>query len=180
MHLDAKEGMITAYDERFLLIPVKLIHSIEDRLTQTFGPATATSFEYEIGREGGANYVRIAKKAGLNVKNLQDLRDLQVLAERLGTLRGWGKQEIREFDTQKGLCRIRWTHGVSVRSKKGKTPVCHFRRGLMTGAIEAVLGSRCESLETSCEGKGDNYCEAIIGNPSAVALVADMKTRTNQ
>jgi hypothetical protein len=52
MHLDAKEGMITAYDERVLLIPVKLIHSIEDRLTQIFGPATATSFDYEIGREG--------------------------------------------------------------------------------------------------------------------------------
>jgi hypothetical protein len=55
--------------------------------------------------------VRIAKKAGLNVKNLQDLRDLQGLAERLGTLGGWGKQEIREFDIEKGLCRIRWTHG---------------------------------------------------------------------
>jgi predicted hydrocarbon binding protein len=70
--------------------------------------------------------------------------------------------------------------GVSVRSKKGRTPVCHFSRGLMTGAIEVVLGRKCESLETSCERKGDKYCEAIIGNPSTVALVADLKTRINR
>lgn len=88
LDLDQKRGVLTAYNERFLLIPVKLIHSIEDRLTESFGPATATSFQFEIGKEGGANHVKIAQKAGFDTKRQANIREI---AGRMGTLSGWGK-----------------------------------------------------------------------------------------
>src|SRR5712692_7798096 len=169
LSLDEKKGVLTAYNERFLLIPVKLIHSIEDRLMQSFGSATATSFQYDIGKEGGAEYVKIAQKAGFDTKRQANIREI---AGRMGTLSGWGRVEIVDFNFEKKLARIRWTNGVSVRNRKGRTAVCHFGRGVLTGAVEEIFGRKCESLETSCEGKGDDYCEAVIGDADEIDRVA--------
>jgi predicted hydrocarbon binding protein len=166
--------VLTAYGERYLFVPVKLIHSIEDRLSASFGSAIATGFQYEIGKEGGEEYIRIAEKAGYK---LRSIRDLNILAEQMGTLSGWGKVEVMSVDYEKKSARIRWTNGISVRSKKGKTVVCHFGRGILAGAFDAIFGKRCESLEISCEGKGDAYCEAVFGDPVEIARVAEtMKT----
>ncbi len=168
--MDPEKGVLTAYDERFLFIPVKLIHSIEDRLAQNFGPVTATSLEYEIGKEGGGQYLDLAGKAGFQVKSIEDI---QGIAESLGTLNGWGKLQVVDFNFVKRLAKIRWTNGVSVRNRKGKTPVCHFGRGILTGAVEAILKSPCESIEIKCQGKGDKYCEAVIGDPREIERIAD-------
>lgn len=172
LSLDEKSGILKAYNERFLLVPVKLIHSIEDRLTQSFGPVTATSFQYEIGKEGGGNYVRLAEKAGFSVKTREGI---QRVADSLGTVSGWGKLSVVNFDFEKRLARIRWTNGVSVRKKNGKTPVCHFGRGILTGAVEVILESGCESIEVACQGKGDKYCEAVIGDPGEISRLVDVR-----
>ncbi len=162
--------MVTAYGERFLFIPVGLIHAIEDKLTDDFGPVTATSFAYEIGKEGGAQYVRIAAKAGFDIRSPKAIR---AIADRLGTMSGWGKLDVVTFVFGQSLARIRWKNGVSVRNRKGKTPVCHFGRGVLTGAVETIFGEKCESLEVLCQGKGDPYCEAIIGDAAEIGRVAD-------
>lgn len=171
LDVDEKKGILTAYGERFLFIPLKLIHSIEDRLTENLGPVTATTFQYEIGREGGRDYMRMAEREGYNIKSLRDVRKL---AERLGTLGGWGRLGVEEIDFDKRLVRVRWTNGVSVRNKRGKTPVCHFGRGILTGCAEYIFGKKCDSLEITCEGKGDSCCEAIIGDPSEIARFAEL------
>ena len=170
MIVDQKQGTMVAYGERFLLIPVGLIHSIEDRLSQNFGPVTATSIQYEIGREGGARFVSIARKTGLSIKSPDDI---QKIADRLGTLSGWGKIEIVDFDFKKKHARIRWWNGVSVRTRNGKTPVCHFGRGILTGAVTEIFGSKCESIEVSCQGKGDKYCESVVADAREIQRLVD-------
>ena len=170
--VDEKKGMLNAYGERFLLIPVKLIHSIEDRLTESLGPITATSFQYEIGKEGGAQYVHLAQKVGIGTKSPIDV---QRIASSLGTQNGWGKIEIVDFDFNKKLARIRWKNGVSVRNHRGKTPVCHFGRGVLTGAVEEIFGRRCESIEVSCQGKGDKFCEAVVAEPAEISRLVEMR-----
>jgi len=170
--MNEQQGTLSAYGARFLLIPVKLIHSIEDRLTESFGPVTATSFQYEIGREGGAQYIHLAQKAGFSLKSPNDI---QKIASSLGTLDGWGKLQIVDFDPIKKFARIRWKNGVSVRNRKGKTPVCHFGRGILTGAVGEIFGTRLESIEVSCQGKGDSFCEAIIGEPREISRLADTR-----
>lgn len=170
LEVDAKRGVITAYGQRFLFIPVELIHSIEDRLVDMVGPLTATSFQYEIGKRGGSHYIRMAQKAGYDIKNS---KDVGMIAANLGTLGGWGKLTVQDIDFKKKMIRLRWTNGVSVRTKKGKTPVCHFGRGVLTGASEAMFGRKLESIELTCQGKGDAYCEAVIGPPESVARYAE-------
>ena len=170
--VDERQGTLSAYGERFLLIPVKLIHSIEDRLTESFGPITATSFQYEIGKEGGAQYVHLAQKVGIGTKSPIDV---QRIASSLGTHNGWGKVEIVDFDFNKKIARIRWKNGVSVRNRKGKTPVCHFGRGVLTGAVEEIFGRRCESIEVSCQGKGDKFCEAVVAEPAEISRLVETR-----
>lgn len=170
LDVDEKKGILTAYGERFLFIPLEIIHSIEDRLTDNLGPVTATSFQYEIGKEGGREYMKMAEKAGYDIT---DLRDVRKVAERLGTLGGWGRLEVTEVDLEQRIARVRWTHGVSVRNRRGKTPVCHFGRGILTGCAEVIFGRKCESLEITCQGKGDRYCEAVIGDPEEITRLAD-------
>lgn len=166
MTIDEKKGTVNAYGERFLFIPVKLINSIEDRLVKSLGPITATSFEYEIGREGGGQYIQIAQKTGLDVRTQEGIQRLATL---LGTMSGWGKVDVVDFDVAKKIVRIRWKNGVSVRNRSGKTPVCHFGRGILTGAVSEILGIKCESIELSCQGKGDSYCEAVVGEPREIS-----------
>ena len=170
--MNEKQGTLSAYGARFILIPVKLIHSIEDRLTESFGPITATSFQYEIGKEGGAQYVRLAQKVGIGIKGFTDV---QRIASSLGTLDGWGKVEIVDFDFAKKFARIRWKNGVSVRNRKGKTAVCHFGRGVLTGAVEEIFGRRLESIEVSCQGKGDRFCEAVVGEPKEISRLIETR-----
>lgn len=170
MIVDQKQGTMVAYGERFLLIPVGLIHSIEDRLAQNFGPVTATSIQYEIGREGGARFVSIGRKTGLAIKSIEDI---QRIADRLGTLSGWGRIEVVDFDFKKKQARIRWWNGVSIRSRNGKTPVCHFGRGILTGAVTEIFGTKRESIEVSCQGKGDKYCEAVVADAREIQRLVE-------
>jgi predicted hydrocarbon binding protein len=171
LEVDADKGIITSYGQRFLFIPVELIHSIEDRLVDMVGPVTATSFQYEIGKRGGSHYIRMAQKAGYDIK---DFKDVGLIAANLGTLGGWGKLSVEEIDFKKKTMRLRWKNGVSVRpNKKSKTPVCHFGRGVLTGAGEAMFGRKLESIELTCQGKGDAYCEAVIAPPEDVARYAE-------
>ena len=170
--VDERKGTVNAYGERFLFIPVKLVHSIEDRLVKSLGPVTATSFEYEIGREGGGQYIQIARRTGLDVRSQ---RGIQQLATLLGTMSGWGKVDVVGFDLGKKLVRIRWKNGVSVRNKNSKTPVCHFGRGILTGAVSEILGVKCESIEVSCQGKGDSYCEAVVSEPREISRLFETR-----
>src|SRR5256712_13745129 len=164
----------TPNNKGFLFPPVFLIHQREEKLTESWGPITATSFQYSIGKQGGAQYMSIAKKSGFNIKRPGGLEQV---ADRLGTLGGWGKVSIVNFDLEKKIARIRWTNGVSVRNRKGKTSVCHFGRGILTGAMEQTFGRKCESLEVSCQGKGDRFCEAVIGEPAEITRLAEQSKR---
>lgn len=170
LDVDDQRGILTAYGERFLFIPLELIHSIEDRLADSLGPVTATSFQYEIGKEGGRDYMRMAKKAGYEITAVREVRKV---AERLGTLGGWGKLTVTEVNLDKRIARVKWTNGVSVRNRRGKTPVCHFGRGILTGCAEVIFNRECESIEITCQGKGDPYCEAVIGAPGEIEQIAD-------
>ncbi len=41
-------------------------------------------------------------------------------------------------------------------------PICHFERGLITGAIKEYLGKNITSREVKCWGLGDLYCEFVL------------------
>ncbi len=78
-----------------------------------------------------------------------------------------------EFDATTKLVRSRGTGSIYVRNRRGRTPVCHFGRGLVAGALGVVFRRRCESIEVACEGKRDSYCELVTGAGGEIARLAD-------
>jgi len=88
---------------------------------------------------------------------------------------GKGRPRSATLDGNKKIARIRWKNGVSVRNRKGKTPVCHFGRGVLTGAVEEIFGRRCESIEVSCQGKGDKFCEAVVAEPAEISRLVETR-----
>lgn len=169
-NLDEEKGMLTAFGERFLIMPVKFMRSIEDLLIKTFGPIAAANFLYEMGREAGKHSVELASAAGYD---LTQLRDQQRLGKELISRWGWGRIGEVQLGPERKLVRTQRTNSVFVRTQKGKTPVCHFLRGLDAGTLQVAFGKRCESIEVSCEGKGNISCEIITGNPAEIARFAE-------
>ncbi len=74
LKVDAETGTLTAYGERLLLMPLKLMHSIEDLLIKTFGPVAATNFLYEMGKEAGGHSIEFVENAGYKVTSLRGFR----------------------------------------------------------------------------------------------------------
>src|SRR5256886_14865261 len=86
--------------KHFLSFRVGLIPSIKKSLGNRVGPMTATSFQYEIGKRGGSHYIRMAQKAGYDIK---ESKDVGLIAANLGTLGGWGKLSVEEIDFKKNF-----------------------------------------------------------------------------
>ncbi len=162
--IDPRKGIISIGGERFFIMPIMMLHSIENKLKQNFGPVTASTFVYDIGKQLGIDILKTMKKAGMKLPSRASEVTLNKseAGRTLGVFSGTGTTKIREFDFGKKLLRVQWKDGISVQSRNGKVPVCHYTRGALTGAMEDLFGVKLESMETYCEGMGDKYCEAII------------------
>ncbi len=156
--------------ERFVIMPVKFIHSVEDQLIRTFGPLAAANFVYEMGRDAGKHYYRLVSAASYDTDKV---RDFQRVGQELVGLWGWGGFNQVEFDLKKLVARSQSTNSIFVRNKTGKSPVCHYMRGLEAGLYEVAFGKRCESIEVLCEGKGDTNCELVTGKPLQISRLAE-------
>jgi predicted hydrocarbon binding protein len=168
-NLDEK-GILTAFGDRFLIMPAKFMHSIEDLLIKTFGPIAAANLLYEMGREAGKYSVELASTAGYDLTQVQDQ---QRLGKELISQWGWGRTGTVQLGPERKLARTQRTNSIFVRTRRGKTPVCHFLRGLDASILQVAFGKRCESIEVSCEGKGNTSCEIVTGNPAQVARFAE-------
>src|SRR2546425_11584589 len=104
LEVDASKGIITSFGQRFLFIPVELIHSIEDRLADMVGPMTATSFQYEIGKRGGSHYIHMVQKLRYGIKMS---KVVAMVAANLRTLCGLGKLTGQVVDFKKKSIRSR-------------------------------------------------------------------------
>ena len=158
-----------------MIMPVIFLHSIKDDLANEFGSSTATSYVYNIGKKVGADILGLMKRMGEKFPTqMNEITFNKSLPNRvLGIFAGSGTTEIKELDFDKKFVRARWRDGISVRSRNGKVPVCHFTRGALAGAVQEWFGVKCEALETHCEGMGDRFCEAVIGRPKDITRIAE-------
>ncbi len=170
LKIDEKRGIVTLWGERIFLVPARIIQSIEDWVSKAFGHAAAVNFLYEMGREAGKNSVKALNDFGFVFKNPFEF---QKAREELAPFWGWEKLNTVEFDVAGRLVRSRCTGSAYVCDRNARTPVCHLGRGFDAGALEVVFGKRCESIETACEGKKDDYCELVTGSSAEVAQVAE-------
>lgn len=169
LQVDTAKGIVTAFGERVLIMPVKFVHSIEDQLFKTFGPIPGANFLYEMGREAGKHSAALVAPHGSGIDVIRDRR----LSKELAPLWGWGGLVNVELDFRNMVARSQRTNSIFVRDRTGKSPVCHYIRGLEAGAFEIVFGRECESIEVLCEGKGNPNCELVTGKSVKIARLAE-------
>jgi len=170
LQVHEEKGIVTAFDERFLIMPVKFMHSIEDLLVRTFGPLAAANLLYEMGKEAGKHSIWPLPASAYGIKSA---RDFHQTSQKLVALCGWGTFSNVQFDHGKLMARSQGTNSIFVRKRTGRTPVCHYIRGLEAGAFETASGRPCESIEVMCEGKGNANCEIFTGKPFEIARLAE-------
>ncbi len=170
LEVNPQSGILTIRGNRILLMPAWVLHSIDEWVVKTFGPTAAPSLLYEMGREAGRESMKLMENAGVQIR---DSRELDKVREEFAFLWGWASLNTLEFDSGKRIVRSRATGSIFVGEKKGRTPVCHFGRGLDAGALGVMFGRPCESIEVACEGKRDDYCELVTGASAQIAGLAE-------
>lgn len=167
---EIERGVLVDQNARTLVRPVKLMHSIEALLVRTFGRIAASNLLYEMGKEAGRHFVY---NVGKEVNRASGMQRFQKACDNFAPLWGWEKLESKDFNVEKRIVSSRGEGSLFVRNKTGKAPTCHFNRGALAGTLEVILQSDCESIETACQGKGDDYCEVITGASREIARIAE-------
>lgn len=170
LKVEIERGLFVDQSERFLARPAKLIRSIEDLLNRTFGGIVASSLLYEIGKESGRHSMKSFAKDNSRISHMGNF---QLVCNALAPLCGWLRLRTIEVDFEKGMVHARGTGSIYAGERPRRVPTCHFGRGVVAGALEIILGIECESLETSCEGRGDSYCELVTGVSAEITRLTE-------
>lgn len=151
-------------------MPESFFTALGIRLTKDFGPSAAENLLYEIGRDAGRNFVKMAERnVGRRMESEEEIRSL------LGRFAdfGWARIGFRTLDVPGKYAVVEWKDGVGVPKGGSEVRVCHLGRGLLSGAAEVAFGSPCDAIETACQAMGGDHCEIVVGVPDRVALVAE-------
>ncbi|MFQ6135666.1 MAG: V4R domain-containing protein [Candidatus Hydrothermarchaeales archaeon] len=122
-------------------------------LEEYIGAATAIKILYNTGEEVGKVFAGIYATDTLEsfLDELRNFLDREKVAKI--SVERMNEDEIviksEESMTSSGIPSI-------------NKPVCHFERGLITGAVKEFLGKNIRSDETKCWGLGDLYCEFVL------------------
>lgn len=155
---------------RTVVVPESFFEALGIRLVKDFGPNAAENILYEIGRDAGRTFARIAERSsGRRVEGEEAIRDL---LRRFSDF-GWADIEFQALDVPGKFAVVEWKNGVGVPKGGSAFRVCHLGRGLLSGAAEVAFHSPCDAIETKCQAMGGDHCEIVVGVPERVALVAE-------
>jgi bacteriochlorophyll 4-vinyl reductase len=93
------------------------------------------------------------------------LRDENLLATiaKLKQKEGWASIDFKKVSLKKKLGTVIVKNSFEAEGYgKSDTPVCHFLRGYLAGALSITLNTEINLIETACAAKGDPNCEFQI------------------
>jgi hypothetical protein len=127
-------------------------------LEETFTHSAAAVILYKAGMACGRRSAeRIVKQLGLRDENL-----LATIAK-LKQKEGWASIDFKKVNLKKKLGTVIVKNSFEAEGYgKSDTPVCHFLRGYLAGALSITLNTEINLIETACAAKGDPNCEFQI------------------
>lgn len=157
-------------DLRTVVVPESFFEALGIRLVKDFGPNAAENLLYEIGRDAGRSFVRMAvRDRGHRAESEDSIRSH---LQRFGDF-GWAEIGFQTLDVPGKFAVVEWKNGVAVPRGGSAIRVCHLGRGLLSGAAEVAFGAPCDAIETKCQAMGADHCEIVVGVPERVAPVAE-------
>lgn len=156
------------WDVPMMAMPFDNFASMQYDLETKYGVDIKKIF-YSLGKIQGKNGTNILlKKFNITPKK----EDLTFYIEQTKFI-GIGKIELLEFDTKNAIFRVILENSphcafIFKKNKKLKNSFCDYQRGLIVGAVEAImqvilnLNLSFDGVETKCLAKGDDICEFVI------------------
>jgi predicted hydrocarbon binding protein len=146
-----------------LLMPRWFFVAIKRQVEALAGPEIARKVYYEAGYEGATLWAQTQiKEAGLTGRAVME----QYL--RSGSLRGWGRFEIINFEIDRGRGFFKlYNSAVAEESGPNPRPICDHLPGSLAGAFQAILdhekmGLKVAGRETRCISGGGHWCEFVV------------------
>lgn len=147
---------------RIILVPEDIVINLENELLKK-----DKNYEkklYSIGKNIGYNNAAVFKSPTLSSKNEKEIRKFLsfIINFNFST---WTKNvDIEHLDVRKKEMVLHYK-GHVVCHENGKGFI--LTSGLDAGFASYVFADpKIEAIQKKCEGRGDNYCEEIIGNSS--------------
>lgn len=153
-------------EERTVVVPGSFFSAIAVRLIKDFGPNAAEALLYDMGRDVGRAFARMAETyMGGKIREEADIRALVAMFDREYR---WAELGIEALDVPEKYVVVTWKNGVGVPKGGSRQPVCHLGRGLLSGAAEVVFGVPCDAIETQCQATGKEHCRIVVGEPNRI------------
>lgn len=157
--------------DRTVVVPEAFFVALGARLRKDLGRNPTENILYELGRDAGRAFVRMAQEyLGGPVRTAEEFERVVMM---FGKDYRWADVEIRTLDVPGKYMAVEWRNGVGVPKSGSQRPWCHLGRGLFSGAAEVFLGEPCDAIETQCEAMGADHCEIFVGVPSRIAEIAE-------
>ena len=151
---DEAEGSIVEDHERVITFRLRTWQNLIDRLTSIAGERVAETLLSQIGNSIGRSGMEYSRDRILTEDDLWKVFDMVLQA------RGWGRCEGLSKEMVSGgsyIFRLRNTP-LSYQRRALK-PMCYMMRGILTGWLEAYLGTKAKTaVEKSCAAMGNSLC----------------------
>ena len=147
-------GQLAQSMQQGLVLDVRTLRSMKDRLSKIYGDTSQTAIMYAMGKEDGQ------RKATDIIKRLPQ-ESHEAFIERILSLQrilGWGDIKVVSSEPKKFVVRI---YDCVERRLGGKSekPECDYIAGLIAGIYEATHDLDAEASELKCVSQGNPYCE---------------------
>ena len=154
-----KDGEITLFNERVMIVPQESIIFITDYLLKNEN--LASEFYEGIRKSVYAGWANNIRKTYSFDKDPRKFIEWLI---NLGAFVGWGKHELIKFDSTQLTGILRTYNGPIANHYKGKcnVPVDHYWRALTAGSSSAAFQRDMDWIELSCMTQGKDYCEFLF------------------
>ncbi|MBW2015982.1 MAG: 4-vinyl reductase [Deltaproteobacteria bacterium] len=157
---DAHEGSLRYKGVRYLLIRPETIVGFQKAIEGSTGEGQCEAL-YKGGFDGG--YL-----SSKNYREIHGFTELEVLdfMARMGGEIGWGRFKIERYDPNTRALEVSVTASPFAEAYgESAHPVCHLIRGIVAGMGSALLGIKCDAVETACSAMGADRClfNLIVG-----------------
>lgn len=162
------KGHARLFGEFVLFVPPRVILKMQDDLEGRIGREDMKEFISDMGgfqvRQGMERYREKYNWDEIPRENLLEY------INKLAKLMGWGEVDIDSLDVEEGTFEIRILHPTlpSVYRREedemADEPICHYIRGMMEQAMNALMDCEVECQETQCAAVEGDVCR-LEGSP---------------
>lgn len=150
------QGRLMLGNMYIIILPRYIISKIQREVENIVGDIACSLIMYKVGFDIGYN---VASRIKGNNKGIILRKFINTLASR-----GWGNFELENCDLNTPLIKVKVNSCYAEDLRPSKSPQCHLIRGLLSGAVQYLVGDniKVKGVEHECIAMGHDFCRIEI------------------